>query len=133
MITVNDYRQELFNGETGVLIRRLPVEMGSSEDYALFAPRQEGDQVRRLSALQLPQFELAYCLSVHKSQGSEFDRVILVLPDGSEMFGREVFYTAITRARKSLEVYGSDQVILKTVERQGIRLSGIQSRVRQQF
>lgn len=129
MISMNDYRQELFNGETGVLIRRLPLHSIGSEDYALFPAREEGGQTRRLPALLLPKYDLAYCMSIHKSQGSEFDRVVLVLPEGSELFGREVFYTAITRARKNLEIYGSDVVILKTVEQQGIRLSGIEKRM----
>jgi exodeoxyribonuclease V alpha subunit len=129
IIAMNDYRQELFNGETGVLIRKLPLHSSvGAEDYALFSSRREGGQVRRLSALLLPKYEFAYCLSVHKSQGSEFDRVVLVLPEGAELFGREVFYTAITRARKCIEIYGSDVVILKTVMRQGIRLSGIEQR-----
>ena len=85
--------------------------------------------MRRISALLLPKHELAYCLSVHKSQGSEFDHVILALPEGAELFGREIFYTAVTRARKSLEIYGSDFVIQKTVEHQGIRLSGLEQRM----
>jgi exodeoxyribonuclease V alpha subunit len=129
MIVTNDYRQELFNGETGILIRRLPLQSVGFEDYALFPSRQGEGQVRRLSALLLPKYEFAYCLSVHKSQGSEFDRVVLVLPEGSELFGREVFYTAITRARKSIEIYGSDVVILKTVMQHGVRLSGIEQRL----
>lgn len=129
MIAVNDYSQELFNGETGVLVRRLPMHALGPDDYALFPSRQEGGEVRRISALLLPKYELAYCLSVHKSQGSEFERVVLVLPEGSELFGREVLYTAITRARKSLEIYGSDTVIVKTVEQQGLRLSGIEQRL----
>lgn len=130
MVVVNDYRQELFNGETGVLMRRFPLQSIGTEDYALFPSRQEGGQVRRLSALLLPKYELAYCLSVHKSQGSEFERVILVLPEGSELFGREVFYTAITRARKHIEIYGTDEVILKTVMQKGIRYSGIEERLK---
>ena len=129
MIAMNDYRQELFNGETGVLIRRLPLQLVGVEDYALFPSRHEEGQVRRLSALLLPKYEFAYCLSVHKSQGSEFDHVVLVLPEGSELFGREVFYTAITRARQFIEIYGSDVVILKTIMHQGMRLSGIEQRL----
>ena len=128
MISTNDYRQELFNGETGVLIRKLPLEASGVDDYALFPSRQAEGQVRRLPALLLPKYEYAYCLSVHKSQGSEFDHVILILPEGSELFGREVFYTAVTRARKQIEIYGSDEVIFKTVKQQGGRLSGIGKR-----
>lgn len=129
MVTANDYRQELFNGDTGILIRRLPLHSLCSEDYALFPSRSEESRVRRFSALLLPKYELAYCLSIHKSQGSEFDHVILAMPEGSELFGREVFYTAVTRARKSLEIYGSDTTLQKTVEHQGVRLSGLQQRM----
>lgn len=129
MIVSNDYRQDLFNGETGVLLRKLPLQPIGMEDYAFFPSRQAEGEVRRLPALLLPKYEYAYCLSIHKSQGSEFDHVILVLPEGSELFGREVFYTAVTRARKQIEIYGSDVVILKTVAQQGIRLSGIEQRL----
>jgi len=128
MISVNDYTQDLFNGETGVLVRRLPLTSLGLEDYALFPSRQSDEEVRKVSALLLPRYEYAYCLSVHKSQGSEFDRIILVLPEGAELFGREVLYTAVTRARQKIEIYGSDGVIEKTVKQQGIRLSGIETR-----
>lgn len=129
MITQNDYRQELFNGDTGILIRRLPLHNLSTDDYAFFPSRLDDDKVRRFPAVLIPKHELAYCLSVHKSQGSEFDHVVLVLPEGSELFGREVLYTAVTRARKSLEIYGADTVIQKTVENQGLRLSGLEQRL----
>lgn len=129
IVTMNDYRQGLFNGETGVLMRKLPFQSTGSEDYALFPPMQEGEKPRSMCAMMLPRHEYAYCLSVHKSQGSEFDHVILVLPEGSEIFGREVFYTALTRARKSIEIFGSNSVISKTVKQKGSRLSGIEQRM----
>ena len=129
MINTNDYKQELFNGETGVLIRKLPLQPLSLEDYALFPSRQAQGEIRRQAVLLLPRYELAYCLSVHKSQGSEFNQVILALPEGSELFGREVFYTAVTRAKKKIEIFGSDHVLLKTIQQRGIRLSGIQERL----
>jgi exodeoxyribonuclease V alpha subunit len=129
MVVTNDYRQDLFNGETGVLLRRLPLQTLGVEDYAIFPSRQSSGGMRRLPALLLPKYDYAYCLSVHKSQGSEFDHVILVLPEGAELFGREVFYTAVTRARKQIEVCGSDLIILKTVMQQGMRLSGIEQRL----
>lgn len=128
IIVSNDYRQDLFNGETGVLIRKLPLKNDTSDDYALFPCRHQEGLMRRFSALLLPKYELAYCLSVHKSQGSEFERIVLALPEGAELFGREVFYTAITRARRQIEIYGSDQTIKKTITQQETRLSGIVQR-----
>jgi exodeoxyribonuclease V alpha subunit len=116
----NDYRLDLFNGETGVLVS------SGEEELALFPPRFAGQNPRLLSAAILPKYELAYCLSVHKSQGSEFEHVLMLVPPGSEFFGREVFYTAATRARQKLDVWGSKQVIVDTLARQSRRLSGFQ-------
>lgn len=128
MIAANDYRQDLFNGETGLLIRKLPLKKFSTEDFALFADRNQDSQMRKIAAVLLPKYDLAYCLSVHKSQGSEFDRIVLVLPEGAESFGREVFYTAVTRARQQIEIYGLDSTISKTISQQERRLSGILER-----
>lgn len=129
MIVMNDYRQNLFNGETGVLIRRTPLRGICTEDYGIFPDRDEEGQVRKIAAILLPKYEYAYCLSVHKSQGSEFDRVVLIMPEGSELFGREVLYTAVTRARKHVTIYGKDSVLHQTILHQGIRLSGISQRL----
>ena len=92
MINRNDYAQGLFNGETGILIKKRSnndryAPPFDEEDYALF-PGESESTFRRVPALLLPPFEYGYCLSVHKSQGSEFDHVLLLLPEGSEQFGR---------------------------------------------
>ncbi len=128
MISANDYQQELYNGDTGILLRKLPLNRSENEDYALFASRTNSEELRRFSIFLLPKYELAYCLSVHKSQGSEFDHVILVLPEGSEIFGREVFYTGITRARKQVEIWGTDATLKKTILTQEQRLSNFAGR-----
>jgi len=129
MICANDIHQDLFNGDTGVLIRKLPLHGNEMNDFALFASRTNPNELRQFSTYLLPKYELAYCLSVHKSQGSEFDRVILVLPEGSENFGREIFYTAITRARKQIEIWSSDITLKKTILNREIRLSNIPARL----
>ncbi|MDP1879618.1 MAG: exodeoxyribonuclease V subunit alpha [Parachlamydiaceae bacterium] len=129
IMTANDYRLKLFNGETGVLLRKLPLQSINSDDFAIFPSQQSNQKNRHLSALLLSKFEYAYCLSVHKSQGTEFQKVILVLPKGSEGFGREILYTAVTRAKKEIEIFGTDEVIEKTIQQQGVRLSGIQKRL----
>lgn len=127
MIAANNYRQGLFNGETGLLIRRL--QNGDvAKDEALFPPAQQGEEPRRFPALLLPKYSLAYCLSIHKSQGSEFDRAIIALPDGAERFGREVFYTAITRAKKNIDILASDEVLRKTIAGHGRRVSQVRER-----
>jgi exodeoxyribonuclease V alpha subunit len=129
MIVKNDHQQDLFNGETGILIRSLPLQSIGREDYALFASRENTQEHRRFSASVLPPYEYAYCISVHKSQGSEFDHVILALPEGAEIFGREMLYTAITRARKQFDLYGSDETVRKIIKQKEIRLSRIVQRL----
>lgn len=128
MIVQNDKRLELSNGEVGVLITR---KGGKGQgDYALFPSKDpQDDTPRQLPSLLLPRHEYAYCLSVHKSQGSEFENVLLVMPTGSEKFGREVLYTAATRARKKLEVWSSLSVLAQTISQQKPRLSGVINRL----
>lgn len=120
MITRNDEDLGLANGDTAVLVKKGNlIERG---DYALFRSK-EG--IRKIPALLLPPFEDAYCLSVHKSQGSEYAEVIVVVPEGSERFGRELLYTAITRAKQKVEIVGDLQSVERTVRNSYRRFSRI--------
>lgn len=130
IVVTNDYKKDLFNGETGTLMRKLPLNETKEEDYAIFADRLNHGEVRKIPAILLPRYELAYCLSVHKSQGSEFEHVILIIPEGSERFGREALYTGITRAKKRVDIAGTESIIKKTVLKKGERLSGILERIK---
>jgi exodeoxyribonuclease V alpha subunit len=134
MISTNDHTRDLSNGEVGLLIRRWNTYQNDhflEGDYALFPGRDSPatGSLRRVPALLLPKFEYAYCLSVHKSQGSEFEHVLLLLPEGSEVFGREVLYTGATRARKRLEIWGNEQILKQTIDNTSHRLSGTQKRL----
>ena len=108
MITRNDRRTGFSNGETGIL----------KGDTAIF-----GDQQFHLH--ELPTYEYAYCLSVHKSQGSEYDDVLFLVPDGSENFGKEVLYTAVTRAKHSLAIDGNPEQIAAALRLSSRKISGI--------
>lgn len=127
MLVQNDRRLDLFNGEVGILVRSFNGE----KDYAIFPSRNKNDpgSIRKFPSILLPQFEFAFCLSVHKSQGSEFDHVLLIMPEGSEIFGREVLYTAVTRAKKKLDLFISDETLSKTISNPSQRLSGISLRI----
>jgi len=114
LITKNDPRKGLFNGDTGILV---------NGEYALFPDSDES--LKKIPALLLPPYEYAYCLSVHKSQGSEFDHVALLMPPGAESFGAELFYTGVTRAKRQIEIWGSDEVLQAAVEKKNIRHSGL--------
>lgn len=115
LIVRSDRRLNLYNGETGILLR--------GEEKAYFS---EG---RVFPVALLPSFEYAYCLSVHKSQGSEYENVFLALPPGSEVFGRELLYTAVTRARQTVVIEGSREIVYKVMERSSRRASNLQERL----
>lgn len=102
-ITSNEPSLGLFNGETALLMTgHSPFETPKVDDKVYFA---DG---RVLPALLLPHYELAYCITVHKSQGSEFDHVALLLGQDPLSKKRELLYTAATRAKKKLSVYNFD-------------------------
>lgn len=119
MIIANDSKKGLFNGDMGFLIRQRDKDADGRcqiGDYAVFSGK-------KVPALLLPPYEYAYCLSVHKSQGSEFDHVLLLMPEGSEHFGRELIYTAVTRARTRLEIWSTPSIFEKAIHRSTSRLS----------
>lgn len=111
LITQNDQKRGFFNGDLGQL------------DFATQEARFSDGRV--VPRFMLPAHEWAYVLSVHKSQGTESDEVILFLPEGAEQFGREMLYTAITRARKKIRVYGNTETITKLLTTKSERLSGL--------
>lgn len=122
LVTRNDKELELFNGDIGVLVRQSEQEL-TPEDKIYFSDQKGG--YRELPALVLPSFEPAFALSVHKSQGSEYNEVLFLLPEGSEKFGREVFYTAITRAKRKITIWGEGETIRECISRSEKRLSGV--------
>lgn len=111
MITVNDPANELFNGDTGFLVET---------DRCAYFP---GGKV--VPVYQLPRYEYAYVMSVHKSQGSEYEHVMILLPEGSEVFAREMLYTAVTRAKKGVEIYAEEKTLMAVLSKQSRRLSGM--------
>lgn len=119
LVCENDYGTGLSNGDVGLM---WPNEAGRLACY--FVGRTGA--VRQLSPAQLPAFESAFALTVHKSQGSEHDHVSVVLPPkDSPLLTRELLYTALTRARSSVAVYGSDESVQEAVRRSVIRHSGL--------
>ena len=79
---------------------------------------------------RLTAYEMAHAITVHKSQGSEFDHVLILLSDRpSEVVTRELIYTAVTRARKRVEVWGREEIFVKAVSSQTRRVSELQDRL----
>jgi exodeoxyribonuclease V alpha subunit len=121
LITRNDYNLRLFNGDTGIA---LPDPDAGGELRVFFQGPDR--RLRRLHPLRLPEHETMYAVTVHKSQGSEFDQVLLILPDrDSPVLTRELVYTAVTRAREGVEIWGNPDVFRNAVARRTVRASGL--------
>jgi exodeoxyribonuclease V alpha subunit len=119
MIVRNDYDSGLFNGDIGIV---LPAKDGK---LRAFFPGDRGS-VRHFALARLPEHEPAFALTVHKSQGSEFEECLVILPDrDSRLLTRELLYTAITRVRKKVEVWASESVLSAAISRQVRRSSGL--------
>ena len=123
MVSVNDYALRLFNGDVGIALPD-PEQPGV---LAVFFPAEEGG-VRKISPLRLPPHETVFAMTVHKSQGSEFDRILLVLPPtDSLILTREILYTGITRARESVEIWCGEELLAAAVTRRIERRSGLRN------
>jgi exodeoxyribonuclease V alpha subunit len=125
MVLRNDAAQGLYNGDTG-LILRAPGPAGTAEG-AYRAWFVQGEKLRSVAVTRLPEVETAFAITVHKSQGSEFEHVLLVLPDDDlPVLTRELLYTGITRARRWLGIAcHSDVVLARAVGRATRRMSGL--------
>lgn len=118
MVTRNDAQMRLFNGDVGIALRR-------EERYHVHFVGSE-ERPRAVAAASLPSHETVFAMSVHKSQGSEFDEVAVVLPrDASPISTRELLYTAVTRARRKVLVQGSRERIVEAVTTRVQRSSGL--------
>jgi len=121
LITRNDYTARLYNGDIGIV---LPNPEGQNEPRVFF-PTPEGT-FRKILPSSLGSYETVFAMTVHKSQGSEFDRILCLLPDrDAPLLTRELIYTALTRARKDVTIWGREDVFLKAVSRQIERSSGL--------
>jgi len=123
MVTANNYVLKLFNGDTGVV---WPAD-GFSPVYF---PDEAGG-IRRVARERLPEHETVFALTIHKSQGSEFDHVLLVLPDkSSPVLTRQLFYTGLTRARQSVQILAPEGILRAVIATQLQRGSGLADALR---
>ena len=119
LVTANDYQLRLFNGDTGVVVA------GPESVHARAAFRRDG-VVEELAPTRLGEVATVHAMSVHRSQGSQFKRVTLVLPpEGSPLLTRELVYTAITRAEEHVRVIGTRAALEAAVRTPITRASGL--------
>jgi exodeoxyribonuclease V alpha subunit len=121
LVTANDYRLGLFNGDNGLTVAAADAEKRLSVCF----PGAD-TAVRRFGPQELTAIETVFAMTVHKSQGSEFDRVHLILPDiDSPLLTRELIYTAVTRARSKVTIWGSRPMLTAAIARRIERRSGL--------
>ncbi|MDB4989179.1 MAG: exodeoxyribonuclease subunit alpha [Myxococcaceae bacterium] len=126
IVTQNDYATALFNGDVGVL-HDFPISARKRDLMACFRGETA---TRHISLARLPSHESAYAMTVHKSQGSEFDRVAIVLPERpSRILSRELLYTAITRAKHGVTLYANEAALRASIVQRVTRSSGLVDRL----
>ncbi len=102
MISRNDYELDLFNGDIGLIWKN-----SESEQFYAYFPTADGN-IRKISTRQLPQHETAFAMTIHKSQGSEFDHLLMILPpQHNPVVSKELIYTGITRAKQDVLIAGN--------------------------
>ena len=122
LVTANDKGQRLNNGDMGVTVRR--------PDGRLQVVLADHDR-RRFAPTRLPDVQTMHAMTVHKSQGSQADVVSVVMPpEASRLLTRELFYTAVTRAKQRVRIVGSEAAVRAAVGREVQRASGLRDRLR---
>ncbi len=122
-MTANDYGLRVYNGDTGVVIagpdglRAVIAGAGGQLDFA---------------TSRLSEVETMHAMTIHKSQGSQADEVTVLMPtEDSRLLTRELFYTAVTRAKGKVRVVGSEASVRAAIERRAVRATGLRLRLRQ--
>jgi len=123
IVTQNNYELDLFNGDVGIT-RKV------GERFRVWFEGQDG-QMRDVPAASLSHCETVFAMTIHKSQGSEFDQVLVLLPEGTDtpILTRELLYTGVTRAKKKVLLQAGIDTLLHTTEQRVRRISGVQQRL----
>jgi exodeoxyribonuclease V alpha subunit len=121
LVTANDYEMSLYNGDTGVIVQ---TPEGVRAAFA------RGAGARLYPPVRLDAIQTVHAMTVHRAQGSQFDTVSFVVPPpDSPLLTRELLYTAVTRARRQVNLIGSEQAVRRAVLRPANRASGLRHRL----
>ncbi len=122
LVTANDYGLGLYNGDAGVTVLR---------DGGLRAVIASAEAPLEFATSRLSDVETMHAMTIHKSQGSQADEVtVLMPPEDSRLLTRELFYTAVTRAKRKVRVVGAETSLRAAIERRAVRASGLGHRLR---
>ncbi|RDI55705.1 exodeoxyribonuclease V subunit alpha [Nocardia mexicana] len=120
LVTANDHEARIYNGDTGVIVR--------DTDGSLRAALQRGTEPYLVHPTQFPGVTTVYAMTIHRSQGSQYGTVSVVLPGPeSTLLTRELLYTAITRARHHVRIIGTEEAIRAGIDRRVLRASGLRA------
>ena len=122
LVTANDYGLGLYNGDTGVTV---------VDDGVLRAVIAGAGEPLEFATSRLADVETMHAMTIHKSQGSQAEEVtVLMPPEDSRLLTRELFYTAVTRAKTRMRVVGSEASVRAAIERRAVRATGLAQRLR---
>ena len=132
MVTKNTPALNLFNGDVGII--RFDENKHLKAYFSAISNKEGGEETTRLIAINpalISDWETVFAMTIHKSQGSEFDAVMVVLPkqESNRLLTRELLYTAVTRAKKKAIIQSSLETISNTVRKGVDRVSGVQKRI----
>jgi exodeoxyribonuclease V alpha subunit len=123
LVTANDYGLGLYNGDAGVAVL---------DDGVLRAVIAGAAETLEFATSRLAEVDTMHAMTIHKSQGSQADEVTVLLPpEDSRLLTRELFYTAVTRAKERVRVIGSEAAVRAAIERRVLRASGLRQRLRE--
>jgi exodeoxyribonuclease V alpha subunit len=120
LVTANDYGLGLYNGDTGVTLVR----------EGLLRAVVAGSEQKEFATSRLTDVDTMHAMTIHKSQGSQADEVTVLLPqEDSRLLIRELFYTAVTRAKNRIRVIGPESSVRVAIEQRAVRASGLARRL----
>ncbi|WP_347956828.1 exodeoxyribonuclease V subunit alpha [Gordonia aichiensis] len=120
LVTANDRAQDVYNGDSGVVV--------DDPEQGLTAVFERGHEIKKLHPSQLADAVPVYAMTIHRSQGSQFGTVTVVLPPpDAELLTRELLYTAITRAEHEVNIVGTPEALRAAVGRRVARASGLRT------
>ncbi len=125
IITRNDYNLGLFNGDIGICFE---------DEGRTKVAFQNGETTQELLAARLPEYDTCFAMTIHKAQGSEFDHTMVLLPPTgapplNQLVTRQLLYTAVTRARKSVTLLANRESLASAISQNVNRMSGLSDRL----